>query len=74
MYFNYHAKVQKLIKEKHAICFEYLASYHNICPCMLIYFDDGRKFPIRSHRFEEYEFLLAKYSVEKIDDNKKRTD
>lgn len=65
MYFNYHAKVQNLIKENHAICYEYLNSYNGISPCMLIYFDNGKKYPIRSHKFAEYEFLLVKYDVEK---------
>lgn len=63
MYFNYHAKIQKLVKEKHVVCFEYVDEYHGIAPCLLIYCDDGKIFPIRQHRFDEYEFLLVKYDI-----------
>lgn len=63
MYFNYHAKIQRLIKEKHAVYYEYLESYHNISPCLLIHFDDGVSYPIRKHKFDEYEFLLAKFDI-----------
>ena len=66
MYFNYHAKIKKLIKENHAVGFEFLEEYHNISPCILIYFDSVKPLPIREHRFEEYMFLFAKYDVKEI--------
>ena len=58
MYFNYHAKVKRLIKEKKAIGYEFLESYHNISPCLLIYFKDERPMPIRDSHFDEYLKLL----------------
>lgn len=63
MYFNYHAKVRRLIEEGHALGFQFLKEYHNISPCLLIYFDNTHPMPIREHKFEEYVFILAKYGV-----------
>jgi len=63
VYFNYHAKVKKLIKEGHATGFEIKEEYHKICPCLLIYFDNHIPMPIREKHFEEYLFLLTKYGV-----------
>ena len=42
MYFNYHAKVKNLIKNGEATGYEILESYHNISPCLLIYFKNNR--------------------------------
>ncbi len=66
MYFNYHAKVKRLIESGHALGFEFLDSYHNISPCLLIYFDNEKPMPIREHRFEEYLYLFAKFSVDEL--------
>lgn len=65
MYFNYHAKVQNLIKTGHATSFEFVEKYHDISPCLLIYFDNVAPMPIRQHKFEEYLFLLALFDVKK---------
>ncbi len=63
MYFNYHAKVKKLIESGQAEYFEIVPEYHKISPCMLIHFKDSKPMPIRQHKFEEYEFLLLKNNV-----------
>ncbi|MBP3431255.1 MAG: hypothetical protein J6K39_00095 [Clostridia bacterium] len=63
MYFNYHAKVQRLIKAGHATGFEMREEYHKISPCLLIFFDNHPPMPIRQHRFDEYFFLLARFDV-----------
>ena len=63
MYFNYHAKVKRLIREGKAIGYEFLKSYHNISPCMLIYFKDEKSMPIREDYFDEYITLLKEYDV-----------
>ena len=72
MYFNYHAKIKNLICSGHATGYERLEKHNNISPCILIYFDNHRAMPIREHRFEEYEFLFAKFDVLELknDDNK----
>lgn len=66
MYFNYHAKVKRLIKEKKAIGYEFLESYHNISPCLLIYFKDERSMPIRDSHFDEYMKLLKEYEIKHL--------
>ena len=58
MYFNYHAKVKRLIKEGKAISYDILDSYHGISPCLLIYFKNNQSFPIRLEHFDEYIKLL----------------
>ena len=64
MYFNYHAKVRRLIEQEQATYFEILEEYHKISPCLLIYFKNSPPMPIRAHKFDEYLFLLAKFGVE----------
>ncbi len=66
MYFNYHAKVQNLIKKNEVDHFEFLDCYHNISPCLLIYSKDGKSYPIRRHKFDEYLFLLNSYDIPQI--------
>lgn len=66
MYFNYHAKLKNLIQTGHAVGFERFVEYHGISPCILIYFDNGDKWPVREYRFDEYLFLFAKFGVEQI--------
>lgn len=63
MYFNYHAKAKKLIKDGHCTGFRIVREYHNIRPALLLEFDDGTVMPIRSHKFEEYRFLLFENNV-----------
>ena len=73
MYFNYHAKVKRLIAEGQAVGYEFLTEYHKISPCLLIYFKDFSPMPIRAHKFDEYLFILAKFGVEEIPKNKEKT-
>lgn len=54
MYFNYHAKIKKLISEGEFVKFEILENYHGIKPAMLIFFKNHPPMPVREHRFEEY--------------------
>lgn len=63
MYFNYHAKVKKLIRSGEATGFDFIESYHGISPCMVIYFKHNRPMPIREHRFDEYLALLREYGI-----------
>lgn len=63
MFFNYHAKVKRLIKEGKATGYEFLKSYHNISPCLLIYFQDEKPMPIREDHFDEYLKLLKDNNV-----------
>ena len=66
MYFNYHAKVKKLIENGQATGFEFFEEYHKISPCLVIFFKSSPPMPIRAHKFDEYLFLLAKFGVEEF--------
>lgn len=57
-YFNYHAKAKNLIKGGHLVKFEIVEKWGNISPALVLYFDNNRPMPIRSHRFDEYMELL----------------
>lgn len=58
MYFNYHAKIRKLISEGHLTHFEFVERYNNISPALILYFDNNKPMPVREHRFLEYKTLL----------------
>ncbi len=60
MYFNYHAKVKRLIKEGQVTSYEILQEYHGISPCLLIYFKNNPPMPIREHHIDEYLKILKK--------------
>ena len=62
-YFNYHAKIKKLIKDNQAVCYEITKKYNNISPAMVFYFKDNPPMPVREHRFEEYFELIEKYKI-----------
>lgn len=63
MYFNYHAKARKLVKEGHCTGFKFVERYKDISPCLILYFDDSSVMPIRAHKFEEYRYLLFENNV-----------
>ena len=62
-YFNYHAKVQSLIKDGHCVKAEIVEKYKDISPALVLYFDNHIPMLIRLHRFDEYFELLKLYDV-----------
>ena len=58
MYFNYHAKIKRLIKEGHLIGYEFKDEYKGIKPSLVLYFDNNRPMPIREYKWDEYLSLL----------------
>ena len=54
MYYNYHATARRLIASGSLTGYEILDSYHNISPCLLLYFDNHKPMPIREYRWDEY--------------------
>ena len=58
-YYSYHSKVMSKIKKGELSRFEFVDSYKDISPCLLLYFVDGSKYPIREHMFDEYIKLLG---------------
>lgn len=58
MYFNYHAKIKKLINQGELVKFEIVQNYHGIKPAMVLYFKNYPPMPVREYRFEEYLNLI----------------
>ena len=59
--YPYHNKIKQRIRNKELISYEYVERYKNIQPALLLYFNTEPKIrPIRSHRFQEYQYLLNK--------------
>ena len=58
MYFNYHAKVKKLIKEKQLLYYTFMDNYNGISPALVLFFKNSKPMPIRQHKFEEYLKIL----------------
>lgn len=60
MYYSYHAQIKKKIKNGELFKYEYLDSYKNIGPVLMLYFKDGTKKFIREYRWIDYYDLLNK--------------
>ncbi len=65
-YFNYHAKVRKLITENHCTGAKLMENYRGISPALVLYFDNHPPMPIREHKFTEYFELLEKYQIKPV--------
>lgn len=57
-YFNYHAKIKKLIYLGELTEVKILTSYNRISPCMLLIFKSYPPMPVREYKWEEYFFIL----------------
>ncbi len=60
MYYNYHARVKKLIAEGKLIGYEIVEEYHGISPALVLHFSDHPPMPIRDYCWEEYFKILEK--------------
>ena len=58
MYFNYHAKAKKLIKQGDLSYYTIVENYNGIKPALVLYFKNHKPMPIRQNYFEEYLKLL----------------
>jgi len=54
MYFNYHAKAKKLIKDGRPVWFGFYENWNGISPALVLFFDDEKPIPIREYRWNEY--------------------
>lgn len=52
-YFNYHAKIKRLIMEGKLTGYGFYDNYNGIEPALVLYFGD-KAYPIRKYRWEEY--------------------
>jgi len=58
MYYNYHAKAKRLIREGHLIGWRFVEKHNKISPALVLFFDNEKPMPIREHRFDEYIDLI----------------
>ena len=72
-YFNYHVIAQKLIKTGHCVKAELVDKYKDICPALILSFDNHIQMPIRFHKFEEYVQLLERHGIKVEKQNKDKT-
>lgn len=60
MYYNYHAKIKKLIEMGELERYEVVENYNGISPALVLFFKNHRPMPVRIYRFEEYFELFEK--------------
>lgn len=58
MYFNYHAKIKKLIVGGHFSDYKFVNDWNGIKPALVLFFDNERPMPVRKPRWPEYMALL----------------
>lgn len=63
-YFNYHAKVKKLVEAGELKKAVFVEKYKNISPALVLIFKNHAPMPIREYRFKEYKHFLARYGFE----------
>jgi len=66
MYFNYHAKIKRLIDEGKLFGYKFLNEYNGISPAIVLFFKDEKPMPIREHRFNEYFKIIKDLNIKEI--------
>ena len=62
-YYNYHGTARKLISNGHCSHAEFVQSYKNISPALILFFDNHKPMPIRKKCFDEYVTLLQFFEI-----------
>ena len=65
MYFNYHAKIKKLILDGKLVSYEFRKEWNGISPALVFFFSDEKPMPVREYRFEEYMIFLKDFNSKK---------
>lgn len=60
MYYNYHAKIKKMIEKGELEKYEVVEDYNGISPALVLFFKNHRPMPVRIYRFEEYFAIFEK--------------
>ena len=60
MYFSYHAKAKKLIKNGELIDYKIMDNWNGITPALVLFFSSHRPMPIREEKWGEYLPLFEK--------------
>ncbi len=62
MYFNYHGNIKKKIKEQKLSHYEFRDDYKNLGYVLLLYFNDGKVYPIHKENIVLYMEYIEKYA------------
>lgn len=60
MYFNYHAKIRKLLRENDLDYYEIVDKWNSISPALVLHFHSHPPMPVRIDKWGEYLPLLEK--------------
>ena len=61
MYFNYHAKIKRLINEKELVDYKIVDKWNNISPALVLFFKSNRPMPVRKDKWDYYLKILKDY-------------
>lgn len=64
MYYSYHNRAKKLIREGRLAGYRFAEAYKDIRPALVLYFDTEKgpvQMPIRQHRWPEYMELIGRH-------------
>jgi len=62
MYFNYHAKIKKLILQNHLTNILFFDKYNKISPAIVFIFNNNKPMPIRQYKWQDYVCFLKENS------------
>lgn len=60
MYFNYHGKAMKMIREGRLCGYEFVEKWNNISPALVLFFYDHSPMPIRQDKWPDYMKIIQK--------------
>lgn len=70
--YPYHNRIKQRIENGEMINYEYVPTYKNISPCLLLYFKTEPFIrPIRAHRFEAYQEIIRQWEADRIKNGKR---
>lgn len=58
MYFNYHAKIKKLILNNQLLNYIIVENWNGIKPAMVFFFKNNKPMPVRINKWQEYLKIL----------------
>lgn len=63
VYFNYHARIDRLLKEGKLLRAVIVKKWNQISPALVLFFSDHPPMPIREYRWQEYFLRLYEMNV-----------
>lgn len=63
MYYNYHAKIKKLISAGELKGAKIFDEWNKISPALVLFFASHPPMPVRIHKWQEYILMLEKLNI-----------